>query len=295
MAPDTLAANIAESSQELIAATVAQLPGYSPMMSLVTRIPIQKGKTVAEIPRWNSSPNILTPTEGDDIVTSSQFDYTSTTITPTLRAVKVRISERAQYQSRDNLIASISRWLAMAEAEDIDDDLTAEFTNFGTGNDVGTTNTDLVLAVLRQARRLLQANTRANGGPAPQPIYLVLAEIPQEDLFTNIGLQGAVGSTNPWIPDGLSQQLILQYGVPQNVLVGVKMFHDSYMAENGSADFICAMFSKESMHVAISKEWDLKTFEESTFVGAILRAVADYNAGIGSYPLWGAQITADGA
>jgi hypothetical protein len=293
---DTLAANIAESTQELIAATVAQLPGFSPMVNLVTRIPIPKGRNVAEIPRWNSSPTILTPTEGDDIVTTSQFDYTSTTITPTLRAVKVRISERAQYHSRDNLIASVSRWLAMAEAEDIDDDLTAEFANFHTDNDVGTTNTDLTIAVMRTARRLLQAVTRANGGPAPAPLYYVLAPIPVEDLITNLGLQGAVANANPWIPEGLSQSLIEQYAIPNDMMiVGVKGFVDSYMAANGSGDFICGMFSKEALHLAISKEWDMKTFEESNFVGTILRAVADYNAGVGAYTHWGSQITADGA
>lgn len=292
---DTLVANIAETTQELIEATVRQLPSLAPMINLVTKIPIPKGKNVAQIPRWNSSPTVETPTEGDDLVNTSQFDLTSTTITPTLRAIKVRVSERAQYQSRDQLIASISEWLAMAKAEDIDDDLTAEFANFGTGNDVGTTNTDLVLAVLRQARRLLRANTRGNGGPAPMPVYLVLAEIPLEDLLTNVGLQGLVSSTSPWIPQGISQSIIQQYHIPQDKIVGVQMFADGYMTEDGSSDFICGMFSKRSMHIAISKEWDMRAFSESSFIGAILRCVADYNSGIGAYPLWGVQITADGA
>ena len=292
---DTLAANIAESTQELIAATIHQLPSKSPMINLVTQILIPKGHNSVEIPRWNATPTVQTPTEGDNLVVSSQFDMTSTTISPTIRAIKVILSDRAQYFSKDNLIADISKWLAMAQAEDIDDDLTAEFVNFGTGNDVGTTNTDLVLGVLRTARRMLQANTRANGGPAPDPLYLVVAPIPLEDLLTNLGAQGLVASTSPWIPAGLSQTIIQTYGVPQDKIVGVNMFWDGYIAENGSADLICGMFSKEALHLAISQDWKLKVYDESDVIGTILRSVADYEAGVGAYSLWGAQITADGA
>lgn len=292
---DTLTTNVAESVQEIITATVELIPQKAPMPNLVTRYNIPKGHDRVEIPRVNATFTVQTPTEGDELVNSSQFDLTSTTIQPTRRAIMVRVDERPTYFSKDDIIKLCSNELARAEAQDIDTDLTAEFTNWATGNDVGTTNTDLTLAVLRTAHRLLQANTVANGGPAPMPINLVLAPIPLENLLTNIGLQGVVGSTSPWIPAGLSEMLIKNYFVPQNHLVGVDMFWDGYMTQDGSSDFICSMFSKEALWLAISKDWDMKTFEVPNFIGVILRAVADYNSGIASFTGWGSQITADGA
>lgn len=271
------------------------MPQSAPMMNLSERIRIPKGKNSIEIPRVNSTFGVQTPTEGDDIVTSSQFDLTSTTISPTLRVIKVRISERAKYFSQEDILALVSEELSRAEAQDLDTDLLAEITNFATANDTGTTNTDLTVAVVRQSRRLLAATTPANGGPAPQPLYLVLSPIAAEDLLTNMGTQGVVGSTSPWIPSGLSEQFIKQYLVPGTQIVGVPIFVDGYMTENGSADFLCSMHSKRALQYAVSKDWDMRQFDESEFVGVILRAVADYNSGVGKFTTWGSQITADGA
>ena len=293
--PDTLTTNIAETVVELVDTTLVLLPQMAPMLGLVTRKTIPKGHDRIEIPRVNSTSAVQTPTEGDELVTSSQFDLTSTTIQPTHRAIMVRVHERATYFSKDDVIALVSKELAQTQAQDIDTDLTAEFANFGSGNDVGTTNTDLTLATLRSARRILRAVTRANGGPAPGPLRCVIAPIPEENVFTNLGVQGVVASSNPWIPDGWSQEMIASYAIPQNQLLGVSMFVDGYMTEDGSSDFICGMFSKDALHFAVSKDWDVRTFEVPNWIGPIIRSVADYNSGVGGYPLHGSQITADGA
>lgn len=292
---DTLAAQVEESTTEIVTATIALMPQEAPMLNLVTRKAIPKGYDRIEVPRVNSVPTVQTPTDGDELVTSSQFDLTSTTIQPTLRAIQVRVSARATYFSKDDVIALISSWLSAAQAQDIDTDLTAEFANFATANDVGTTNTDLTLAVLRTARRLLQANTFANGGPAPAPIYCVISPLVEENVFANLGLVGVVASTAPWIPAGMSQEIIQNYHIPQGQLLGVQMFRDGYMTEDGSGDFICGMFSKRALYLAVSKDWDIKTFEVPNWIGVILRCVADYNSGVAEYTRWGSQITADGS
>jgi hypothetical protein len=292
---DTLTTNIAESVTEIVTATIALMPQKAPMINLCTRKAIPKGYDRIEIPRVNSTSTVQTPTEGDELVLSSQFDLTSTTIQPTHRALMVRVHERATYFSKDDVIGLVSEELAQSQAQDIDTDLTAEFANFGTGNDVGTTNTNLVFSVLRQARRLLLSTTRANGGPAPGPLFCVVSPMCEEDLFTDLGAQGVVSSTAPWIPNGMSEDIILNYAIPQNQLVGVQMFRDGYMTIDGSGDFINAMYSKQALHLAMSKDWDMKTFEVPNWIGVIIRSVADYNSGVGAYTLWGSQITGDGA
>lgn len=292
---DTLSTNVAETTQELIAATIALMPQMAPMLGLVKKQTISKGHDRVEIPRWNSTSSVQLPTEGDELVTSSQFDLTSTTIQPTHRAIMVRIHDRATYFSKDDVVGMVSKELSMTQAQDIDTDLTAEFANFGSGNDTGTTNTDITLAVLRQSRRLLRANTRANGGPVMGMIRCVIAPIPEENLFTNLGVQGVVASTAPWIPQGWSQEMIATYHIPQSQLLGVSMFVDGYMTEDGSGDFINGMWGNDALWYAISKDWDIETFKVPNWIGVILRSVADYNSGVGGFPLHGSQITADGA
>jgi len=279
----------------MIEVSARLMPQMAPIAGLSEKVNIPNGNNSALFPRVNSTFSVQTPTEGDDIVQSSQFSLTSTTISPTLRVVKVRISERAKYFSKEDIIKLCSEELSRVHGQDLDTDLSAEFANFASGNDVGTTNTDLTLAVLRTARRLLQANTVANGGPAPDPIATVLAPIVVENLLTNMGVQGVVASTNPYIPEGLSQQLIKQYLVPGINLVGVPVFWDGYMTEDSNADYVCAMFSKRALQYAISKDWDMRTFEESEFVGVILRTVADYNSGVGKFSGHGSMVLADGA
>lgn len=290
---DTLSANIAEATQELIAATIAIMPQQAPMLNLVTRLSITKGHDRIEIPRDNATFSVQTPTEGDEIVTSSQYDLTSTTIQPTLRAIMVRVSGRAEYFDKDDVVAAVSRTLSRAQGKDIDTDITAEFPNFATGNDVGTTNTDLTLAVLANAKlNLLKVADTAGGSPNP-PYYCVLAPIPEYNVFTNLGLSGSLGSN--YIPTGLSEEVIRNYGIPQNRIVGVEFFRDNYMTVDGSSDMICAMFAKQALHFAVSKEWDMKTFEVPNWIGPVIRCVADYNTGIGAFTAWGVQITADDA
>lgn len=289
---DTLAANVAEITQELIAATVRLMPQNAPLMTLSERIRIPKGRNSVEIPRVNSTFSVQTPTEGDDIVTSSQFDLTSTTISPTLRVIKVRISERARYFSQEDILALVSDELSRAEGQDLDTDLSAEFANFGQ-TITNTGGTDLALADLREARRLLMANAVANGGPAPDPIVAVLAPVPVEHLLTNVGVTGAVANANPWIPAGLSEQFIKTYFVNGVSLVGVPIFWDGYITANGSGDWPQAMFSKKALQYAVSKDWDMKQFEESEFVGVIVRTVADYNSGVGKFANWGVRVTTD--
>lgn len=292
--PDTLAANLTETTTELIVATLALMPQMAPMLGLVTQKRLPKGANLLSIPRVNSTSTVQLPTEGDELVTSSQFDLTETTISPTLRALMVRMSGRALYFSKEDVVGIVSEELAQTQAQDIDTDLTAEFPNFGAGNDVGTTNVDLSLATLRQARRLLRSVTRANGGPVSGMIRCVIAPIAEENLFTNLGVQGVVASTPPWIPTGWSQEMIATYAIPQSQLLGVSMFVDGYITEDANADVALGMFSKDALWFGISKDWDIKTFEVPNWIGPILRSVADYNSGIGGYPLHGSYVLADG-
>jgi len=130
-------------------------------------------------------------------------------------------------------------------------------------------------------------------------LVTVLSPIVVENLLTNLGLQGTVATATAtgqqFIPAGLSQDFIRQYMIAGSGMVGVPTFWDGYMTEDGSSDFICAMASRKAIQTVYSKNWSMDTFKESNWIGVILRAVADYNTGVGKFANWGVKITADGA
>lgn len=298
-AGDTLSANVAEDTQEMIDAVVTLMPQNAPALNLFERIEIPKGNNSVEIPRVNTTFQVQTPTEGDELVSGQQLDLTSTTISPILRAQLLRISGRAEYFSKESIKALVVKEMGRSQGQDIDQDITAEFANLGLS--AGTTNTDLTIGVLREARRKLMANAPIDGGPMTD-LVTILAPIPVENLLTNLGTQGVVPNDttsitagNGYIPAGLSQDFIKQYFVSGVNLVGVPIFWDGYMTQDGSSDFICAMASKRAIQTVYSKNWSMETFSESNWIGTILRAVADYNTGVGKFPNYGVALTADGA
>lgn len=291
--PDTLSTNLAEVTQELIAATVAMMPQTAVMMSLVTRQNIGQGHDRVEIPRFNSTFSVQTPTEGDELVNSSQFDLTSSTIQPTHRAIMVRIHERATYFSRDNVISMVSKELARAQGQDVDTDLTAEFPNFGQ-TDIGATNRNLRLADLRRGRRQLLETSVANGGPPSGSPTLVVSPMQEEMLLADAGAMGhlsAAGTnTAPWIMEGISADILKQYFVGS--WFGVGVYRDGYISAVSSI-YNGGLFVKDALMLAMSKDWDMKTFEEANWIGPIIRCVADYNSGIPSYTNWGVEVVSN--
>ena len=287
---DSLATNFAEVTQELILATVALMPQTAVMMNLVTRQPISKGHDRVEIPRMNATFSVNTPTEGDEIVNGQAYDLTSTTIQPTLRAMYVRASGRAEYFSRDNVMGFLTKELARAQGQDIDTDLLAEFANFTT-TDVGATNRNARLADVRRASRQLDEIAPASGGPSPRPRALVVSPMQEEMLLVDAGALGMLSTagtnTAPWIPDGLSADILKTYHVGS--WFGIPVYRDGYLVSASSA-FSGGLFPKEALMLAISKEWDVKVYDESEWIGPIIRCVADYNSGIPSFATWGVEV-----
>ena len=290
---DTLSANISSSYTAMIERTIAQMPQTAPMLSLARKLIVPKGSNSAQIPRVASVSTVQTPNESSELSTTSRFTLASNTISPTFRAIQVRIHVRALNYSQDDLIRLVSDEMALSQGQDIDTDLTGEFANWHTDNDIGATGETLTLAKLRTARRVLQTVPRSKGGPPRGDIVTVLSPVVAEHLLEDLGA-GGVGSGSNWIPAGISEQLIRRFHVSEIPLMGTAVFVDGYMGVDGSGDYICSMFGTEALVWACSMEWDMRVFEEAEWPGVTLRSLADYNAGIAGFQHHGCQITADG-
>ena len=291
--PDTLSTHVSAGFNEIVERTIAQMPQSAPMLSLARKVVIPKGSSKAELPRVTSASTVQKPAESDELTTHSRFSLTSKTISPTFRAIQVRIHVRAVNYSSDDLIRLVAAEMALSQGQDIDTELLGEFANWHTDNDVGTTNTDLTLSDLREARRILQSVPRSKGGPPRGDVVAVLAPLVAEQVLTDLGARG-VGSGSQYIPHGVSEQMIRRFHVSEIPLMGASVFVDGYMSTDGSSDYICSMFGREALVWACSMDWQMELFSEAEWPGKILRSIADYDAGIGGYPHHGCQITADG-
>lgn len=293
--PDTLFDNVSATSQAMLQRAEALMPQEAPCMNLVTRVPIRPGFYQADLPYATSVATVQTPTEGDEIVFGDTFTFDFVSITPGIKVIKYKISKRAERFSQEQLVSFVGSEISRAQAQNIDELIVAQFPNFHTDNDVGTTNTDILFSVLSQARNNLRKVAVLNGGPAPLPIACVLGPTPQLNLMTDLGAQGVVSGAAPWIEPGMSADIMKQFAIPGgDLLGGVSIVWDGYMTENSASDFICAMFAKKAIGHAVSQEWNSEVFRESDWLGVILRADADYGVGMGPFSHWGCQITADG-
>ena len=290
---DTLSTNISASYAAMVERTIAQMPQSAPMLSLARKLIVPKGSNTAQIPRVSSVSSVQTPTESETLSTTSRLILQSNTITPSFRAIYVRIHICALNYSREDLVRLVSDEMALSQGQDIDTDLTGEFGNWHTDNDIGASGEKLTLAKLRQARRLLQSVARSNGGPPRGDIVTVLSPIVAEHVLEDLGASG-VGTGSNWIPAGISEQLIRRFHVNEIPLMGTAVFVDGYMADDAQGDYICSMFGTEALVWACSMDWEMKLFEEAEWPGVTLRSLADYDAGITGFKHHGCQITADG-
>ena len=291
--PDTLSSHISASYDAMVERTIAQMPQSAPMLSLARKLIVPKGANSAQIPRVSSVSSVQTPSESSELSTTSRFTLASNTISPTFRAIHVRIHVRALNYSQEDLVRLVSDEMALSQGQDIDTDLTGEFGNWNTANDIGATGVKLTLAKLREARRVLQSVSRVNGGPPRGDVVTVLSPVVAEHILEDIGASG-VGSGSNWIPAGISEQMIRRFHVSEIPLMGTAVFVDGYLATDGAGDYICSMFGTKALVWACSMDWDMSTFQEAKWPGVTLRSMADYDSGIAGFDHHGCQITADG-
>ncbi|MCY3567442.1 MAG: hypothetical protein OXH38_02350 [Chloroflexi bacterium] len=290
---DTLSTNISASYAAMVERTIAQMPQSAPMLSLARKLIVPKGSGSAQIPRVSSVSTVQTPAENAELSTTSRFTLASTTISPTFRAIYVRIHVRAINYSQEDLVRLVSDEMALSQGQDIDTDLTGEFANWHTDNDIGATGEKLTVAKLREARRVLQSVKRAKGGPPRGDIVTVLSPVVAEHVLEDLGASG-VGSNSSWIPAGISERMIRRFHVSEIPLMGTAVFVDGYMAADAAGDYICSMFGTETLVWACSMDWEMSVFEEAEWPGVTLRSMADYDTGIAGFSHHGCQITADG-
>ena len=289
---DITPADVAAITDTVISTAEVLRPQFTVMERLVTRSPIPRGTNQIDVPYQES---IFTPgdlPDGEEISTVQDFKVGTVPLTPTRLHITYRIDERAQRFSLEDIAVMAGRELARSQGQRFETDLLALTDDTGV-QDAGGSGGDITIVFLRTAKRMLLINAVEYGGPAPEPIYCVIGPHQEFDLQTDLGAISVVASTTPWIPHGLSEDLIKQYGVSGSALAGVPIFRSGYLNDTNHGTTGGTMFAKVGLILAVSKEWSVRVFEESNWPGPIIRSIGDYGVSLGPFPRWVVDLDCD--
>jgi len=277
-------ANMSEVIDVMIAQAEALELEFAVMGGLVTRVTVPRGSDRVRIPFQDSTFVAQAHTDGDEIAVVQRFSIDTLELTVTELQLTYRISNTAMRYSTADLGSLAGEELAKAQQERLEVDLLSLGDDTGS-QDLGASGANTDLGHLRDAETLLLNIARTQGGPAPRPYFLVINPIQRAHLLTDLGVAVAA-TTDRTIPTGFTQDLV-QNGWFQGNILGIPVFMTGYIAQTvGSvtSPSLGIMSSKRALLYGVSKEWDVKSYDESHWPGAIVRSMTDYGQRIGPFP-----------
>ena len=294
---DTTTREFAPTFQPLIDMTLMFAEEAAPAAMTVTKFTVPKGHDAFKKPRVNNALNVLTAEEGQELTQTQAVSITYSMIDPITRYILVRITQQSEIIAGDDVQAMYGKLLGEAHGVDIDTDITANYTQFmrSIGRQGAGAKVHMDISIPRKARRILKNVSRgAHGGPASDPIYTMLGSVSEEDLLSSLGLDSPVANTSKYVPDGLTEELMMKYG-SERMWAGFPTLVDPHLPLDANGDNWCATYSKAALWMVWWKEWTIRTFEAANFLGPTLRSDAFYNSGLAGYPHHGVKFLVNGA
>ena len=281
MANETTTSVIDDLMPTIIAEATRKLVQTFDIEDLV-RVKKQTGPgKVVDFPYFPASTKAEALAEGNDYTTN--FPMTTNKGAATISEVgkKFILTDLAEYSSSEDIVDAISDYARNAIAQKIEYDFISLFAGLTT-NYVGTTNTDITLAVLEEALYKL------DNASAPYPWFIVLSPTVWYNLKTAIhATSGAPANVGEIYKDKLMDMYFV------SDFEGVPIYISRQIANDVSGDHICAAFSKEAFGFAykwlmkIEKERDI-SLRATEFMATALYGFCEI---VDEY---GVKITADG-
>lgn len=256
---------------------------------LATRYDIPRGHDRVRVPYQNSTFAVQSYTDDDEVTVSQRFSLDTLELTIAMRLIAYRISERASRMAYVDLGALAGEELVKARSEHMEAFLLDILE--GAGLSGGDATFDI--GEVRSAQLALLDVTRDSGGPARRPLYAVVAPTAEYEIYADIGVSSASTTfTRPLASGGKIEDILLGSGpaIEGNYafdLLGVPFFRSGYFNQTTAgvvvADINGFMFSKRALLLGVSKDWDLKIYDESRYPGLIVRSMSDFGGRLGPF------------
>ena len=256
---------------------------------MATRYEIPRGHDRVRVPFQNSTFDVQPYSDDDEVSVSQRFSLDTLELTINMRVISYRISERATRLSYVDLGAMAGQELVKARSEHLEAFLLDILE--GAGLSGGDATFDI--GEVREALRALLDVPRVDGGPAKRPLFSVVSPTAEFEIYADIGISSAAGVfQRPLNSGGKIEDILLGSGpaIEGNYafdLLGVPFFRSGYFAQTTAgvtvADINGFMFSKSALLLGVSKDWDLKIYDEARYPGLIVRSMSDFGGRLGPF------------
>ena len=236
--------------------------------NLVTMYPITGSGKVVDIPIYPTV-SASAVNEATDL-TNTSVSTSNATITVGEKGIMATLTDMARNTASRNVGADLGRLFGEAIAKKVDTDLVALFSDFASGNDLGSAGTELTADLLFKAQAIL----RSGGVPAPySAVFHPKALFNLKKTLTQAGYAGTATAISDLGNDVLRNGYI-------GTVAGIDVYEDANFTINAYDDISGGVFHSSSIGLAMKQEFKIEAQRDASMRADELVATVVYGVGI---------------
>ena len=236
--------------------------------NLVTMYPITGSGKVVDIPIYPTV-SAAAVAEATDL-TNTAVSTSNATITVGEKGIMATLTDMARNTASRNVGADLGRLFGEAIAKKVDVDLIALFSDFASGNDLGSAGTELTADLLFKAQAIL----RSGGVPAPySAVFHPKALFNLKKTLTQAGYAGTATAISDVGNNILNSGYI-------GTVAGIDVYEDANFTINAYDDISGGVFHSSSIGLAMKQEFKIEAQRDASMRADELVATVVYGVGI---------------
>jgi Phage capsid family len=268
MANETTNTTLDDLFENITAEAIFTFQDTGVVRNLVTMYPITGSGKVVDIPIYPTV-SAAAVAEATDL-TNTAVSTSNATITVGEKGIMATLTDMARNTASRNVGADLGRLFGEAIAKKVDTDLVALFSDFLTGNDLGSAGTELTADLLFKAQAIL----RSGGVPAPySAVFHPKALFNLKKTLTQAGYAGTATAISDLGNDVLRNGYI-------GTVAGIDVYEDANFTIDASDDINGGVFHSSAIGLAMKQEFKIEAQRDASLRADELVATVVYGVGI---------------
>ena len=268
MANETTNTTLDDLFENITAEAIFTFQDTGVVRNLVTMYPITGSGKVVDIPIYPTV-SAAAVNEATDL-TNTAVSTSNATITVGEKGIMATLTDMARNTASRNVGADLGRLFGEAIAKKVDVDLVALFSDFASGNDLGSAGTELTADLLFKAQAIL----RTGGVPAPySAVFHPKALFNLKKTLTQAGYAGTATAISDLGNDILRNGYI-------GTVAGIDVYEDANFTINAYDDISGGVFHSSAIGLAMKQEFKIEAQRDASLRADELVATVVYGVGI---------------
>jgi hypothetical protein len=268
MANETTNTTLDDLFENITAEAIFTFQDTGVVRNLVTMYPITGSGKVVDIPIYPTV-SAAAVNEATDL-TNTAVSTSNATITVGEKGIMATLTDMARNTASRNVGADLGRLFGEAIAKKVDVDLVALFSDFASGNDLGSAGTELTADLLFKAQAILRT---AN---VPAPYYGVFhpkALFNLKKTLTQAGYAGTATAMSDIGNEALRNGYIGR-------IAGIDVFENANITIDAYDDSYGGVFHPASLGLAMKEEFKVESQRDASLRATELVASIVYGVGV---------------